>query len=157
MISACLLGIRCRYDGRSRGSPGIIRFASSANIIPFCPEQLGGLPTPRPPVKIVGGDGYDVLSGHGRVINAEGTDVTGAFIKGAEESLNLARLSGARTALLKDKSPSCGLRTPYCDKTTGFGAGVTTALLDRSGIRIMEIRPEAEFPPPGFWELFGQD
>lgn len=153
MISACLLGIHCRYDGGEGGASGIIRFASSANIIPFCPEQLGGLSTPRPPVRIVGGDGFDVLSGRALVIDAEGDDVTDSFKKGAKESMCLARLTGSRIAILKDRSPSCGIRTPYCEKPEGFGMGVTAALLDQSRMKIMEIDAAAPFPPPGFREM----
>lgn len=150
MISGCLLGIHCRYDGGTCGSSGITRFVSSANVIPFCPEQLGGLSTPRPPANIMGGDGRDVISNRARVINDEGEDVTEAFIMGAEESLRLARLTGVRIALLKDKSPSCGLRTPYCDKETDSRMGVTAALFDLSGIRIIEVNPEEDFTLPHF-------
>ena len=153
LISACLLGIRCRYDGKERGCPGLIRLISSVQVIPFCPEQLGGLPTPRPPANIAGGDGGDVLSGKARVLTEGGGDVTEAYRKGAQESLRLARLYGADRALLKDKSPSCGLETPYCDSPTGSGEGVTAALFALSGIRTMDIRPDAEFPPPGFFEF----
>ena len=153
MISSCLLGIHCRYDGGKCDSYGIINFVPSANTIPFCPEQLGGLPTPRPPANIVGGDGRDVLSGRARVINSLEEDVTDAFKKGAEESLKLARLTGAGIALLKDKSPSCGLCTPYCEKSTGPGIGVTAALLDSSGIKIMDISPENNFPQRDFLGL----
>jgi uncharacterized protein YbbK (DUF523 family) len=111
-------------------------------FIPICPEQLGGLPTPRAPSNIVKGDGKGVLAGHARVINTLGEDVTEAFIKGAQESLKLARLTGAKKAILKNKSPSCGLNTPYCETDTGYGLGVTAALLLSAGIKIIEINPE---------------
>jgi len=153
MISGCLLGLHCRYDGGECGFSGIIDFASFANIIPFCPEQSGGLPTPRPPANIVGGAGQDVISGKARVINNTGKDVTDAFRKGAEEALSLARLTGAKIALLKDKSPSCGIWTPHCDKDTDSGMGVTAALLDFSGIKIVEVNPEDNFPPIYFLGL----
>jgi len=142
LISGCLIGVCCRYDGGESGSSGIIKFSSSTNFIPFCPEQLGGLPTPRPPADIKGGDGRDVLSGKARVINAKGEDVTIAFRKGAEESLRLARLFGVRIALLKDKSPSCGMSTVYCEGSTESGMGVTAALFESSGIKMMEIDEE---------------
>jgi len=148
LISACLIGIRCRYDGGESEFSGIIKFSSSANFIPFCPEQIGGLPTPRPPANIKGGDGRDVLSGKARVVNANGADVTTAFKKGAEESLRLARLFGARIALLKDKSPSCGLFSVYCEGSTESGMGVTAALFESSGIKLMEIRKEEVFSIP---------
>ena len=112
------------------------------HVIPICPEQLGGLPTPRPPSNIVNGDGEEVLCGRARVINDRGEDVTGAFLKGARETLALARLTGAKKAFLKGKSPSCGLRTPYCETDTGYGIGVTAALLLREGIEVVEVNAE---------------
>ena len=154
LISACLLDISCRYDGRGSGSPGIISMVSSMNIIPFCPEQLGGLSTPRPPARIVGGDGGDLFTGKARVINSMGEDVSEAFRKGAEESLRLARLTKAMIVLLKDRSPSCGLSTPYCDSPGESGIGVTAALLNSSGIRTMEIHKGDAFPTTEFITLF---
>jgi uncharacterized protein YbbK (DUF523 family) len=142
LISSCLLGIECRYDGGHSRAEEIIEKAQEIQFIPICPEQLGGLSTPRAPSCIVGGDGKGVLSGHARVINSLGKDVTEAFIKGALESLKLARLTGATKAILKNKSPSCGLNTPYCETDTGYGRGVTAALLLRAGIKIIEINPE---------------
>lgn len=153
MVSACLLGVRCRYDGGERGSRDVIEFAPSARVIPICPEQLGGLPTPRSPASILGGDGNDVLAGRARVVTAEGRDVTGEFRRGAEASLDLARLMGATVALLKDGSPSCGLRLPDCQGASGPGTGVTAALFRRSGIRVMEISPETGFQPSTFLEF----
>jgi len=142
LISSCLLGIECRYDGGHSRAEEIIEKAQEIQFIPICPEQLGGLSTPRAPSYIVGGDGKGVLSGHARVINSLEKDVTEAFIKGARESLKLARLTGTTKAILKDKSPSCGLNTPYCETDTGYGLGVTAALLLNAGIKIIEINPE---------------
>jgi len=142
LISGCLLGIECRYDGGHSRVEEIIEKAQEMQFIPICPEQLGGLPTPRAPSNIVKGDGKGVLAGHAQVINTLGEDVTRAFIKGAQESLKLARLTGAKKAILKNKSPSCGLNTPYCETDTGYGLGVTAALLLSAGIKIIEINPE---------------
>jgi len=142
LISSCLLGIECRYDGGHSRAEEIIQKAQEIQFIPICPEQLGGLSTPRAPSYIVKGDGKGVLSGHARVINSLGKDVTKAFVKGAQESLKLAQLTGATKAIVKDKSPSCGLNTPYCDTDTGFGLGVTAALLLNAGITIIEINPK---------------
>ena len=153
MISACLLGIPCRYDGRHSSCPHLINFLGSIHFIPFCPEQMGGLPTPRSPADIKGGDGCDILSGKARLINTDGDDVTKAFIKGAEAALNVARLAGSSIAVMKDKSPSCGLRTPYCEKTSGFGMGVAAALFESSGIRIFELGSQDVFPTREFLEL----
>ncbi len=150
MISACLLGIRCRYDGKHSLCPYLADFVNSIPFIPFCPEQLGGLPTPRPPANMTGGDGRDILSGRSNVVNIEGEDITDAFKKGAEESLKLARLTGATMAIMKDKSPSCGLRTPYCEKPSGFGIGVTAAFFESNGIKIFELGSSDAFPTPDF-------
>ena len=153
LISGCLLGIQCRYDGRGSGCPGLMDLASSARIIPVCPEQLGGLPTPRPPARMVGGNGPDVITGMAKVINSLGEEVTSAFIKGAEESLRIARLAGAEIAILKDKSPSCGVSTARCDGLEGPGMGVTAAVFRKSGIRMMEVGGEEAFSPSEFMRL----
>lgn len=153
MVSGCLFGIRCRYDGGQCASPHIIHFSSKAKFIPFCPEQLGGLPTPRTPANIVGGDGRDVLCGRARVITKAGEDVTDAYKKGAEESLRLARLAGAKIAVLKGKSPSCGLNTPYCEKSSDSGMGVTAALFHLSGIITIDVDPVGHFPSANFLRL----
>jgi uncharacterized protein YbbK (DUF523 family) len=138
MISACLLGFQCRYDGGHAGCIEAADLVGPICLIPFCPEQMGGLPTPRSPSTIINGDGKDVLEGRARVVNAEGEDVTAAFLKGAQEAVKLARLTGASLAVLKDRSPSCGLKTPHCEKRQGFGAGVTAALFQSLGITMLE-------------------
>lgn len=153
MISACLLGIPCRYDGQHSSCPDLINFLGSIHFIPFCPEQMGGLPTPRSPADIKGGDGRDILSGNARVINTDGKDVTKAFKNGAYLALRLAKLSGSFTAIMKDKSPSCGLQTPYCEKQSGFGIGVAAALFESSGIRIFELGSNDIFPARKFLDL----
>jgi len=139
LVSSCLVGVSCRYDGNHSLSEEMLEMTRHLHIIPVCPEQLGGLSTPRPPSIIVDGDGEGVLLGHARVINDRGVDVTGAFLKGAREALSLARLTGAKKAFLKSRSPSCGLQTPYCETETGYGIGVTAALLLRNGIEIVEV------------------
>ena len=143
LISSCLLGIACRYDGGHSRVAEIVAAARDLHLIPVCPEQLGGLPTPRDPATIVNGDGKAVLAGHGQVITSSGQDVTAAFLKGAREALRLAEISGATTALMKNKSPSCGLATSYCETVTGHGFGVTAALLSGAGIAVIEIDPQA--------------
>jgi len=100
-------------------------------VVPICPEQLGGLPTPRPPAQIVGGDGLDVVEGRAKVMTkADDKDATMAFILGAESALQIAKLVQPELCILKAKSPSCGL-TPIL--------GVTTALLLSHGYNLMEI------------------
>jgi uncharacterized protein YbbK (DUF523 family) len=153
MTSACLLGTHCRYDGQHSFCSNLLDFVSFIPIIPFCPEQLGGLPTPRPCSDIRGGDGRDVLSGNAKIINLAGKDVTDAFIKGAEETVKLARIAGAKIAIMKDKSPSCGLRTPYCEKLSGIGIGVTAALFESREIKMIELGSNDTFPTQDFFEI----
>ena len=129
MISACLCGINCRYDGQAVHNSGIIEFLKGKHFIPVCPEQLGGLSTPRNPSFINKGDGLDVLYGKAKVITFQGKDVTKAFLLGAEQVLEIARLVGSTKAVLKEKSPSCGIKTIYHKEKLVKGCGVTTALL----------------------------
>lgn len=147
LVSACLLGLRCRYDGGDSRSPALVRRVADFLPVAVCPEQLGGLPTPRPPANIYGGDGRDVLEGRARLWNDRGEDVTPLFLKGAQETLRLARMCGVQVALFKDRSPSCGLHTLYCERAGG-GMGVTAALLHAEGIRVVEMTPDSPFPPP---------
>jgi len=139
LVSACLLGLSCRYDGGSCPVPALQRLAALGQAIPICPEVAGGLPIPRPPAEIQGGDGGDVLDGRGRVVSEDGTDVSSAFIAGARAALNLARRCGVTRAVLKARSPSCGVGLIYDGTFSGrlaSGDGVTAALLRREGITV---------------------
>lgn len=102
----------------------------------------------------MGGHGPDVLVGKARCINRAGRDVTEQFLKGAHETLRLARLTGAKVFIGKDRSPSCGLKTPYCEAPGGLGTGVTASLLLREGISVIEIGPEDPFPTPKFKKIY---
>lgn len=141
LVSACLLGVNCRYDGRNNLNEKVMRLAAKDVLIPVCPEQLGGLETPREPMGIIGGGGSEVLDGKARVMNRSGKDVTEKLVRGAKEILKIARSSGVREAILKARSPSCG-----CGKIHGWvspsnrlikGDGVTAALLKRHDIRVI--------------------
>lgn len=136
IVSACLLGIKTRYDGTDAHTDEVIARLADMITIPVCPEQLGGLPTPRPCAWIEKGVGSDVLSGRSCVINTEGADVTGQFVAGAQAVLQIARLAGATTALLKEKSPSCGVTRIKSGKVTTTGSGVLAALLKDAGIMV---------------------
>lgn len=130
IVSACLLGCSCRYDGKSKPCEQIISLASRHCLIPVCPEQLGGLATPRPPAEIMGK----------RVINNQGHDVTQAYEKGAMEALKLYQALGCQMAILKSRSPSCGCGQIYDGSFSGAlrpGDGVTAALLKQHGIRVL--------------------
>ncbi|MBX6396005.1 MAG: DUF523 domain-containing protein [Alicyclobacillaceae bacterium] len=140
LVSACLVGCRCRYDGSSREDPRLESLVAEGKAVPVCPEQMGGLPTPRPPAQIVGGDGEDVLEGRAKVLTEEGVDVTPAFIRGAEETLRMARRVGATRAVLKERSPSCGSAVIYDGTFSGAtrkGRGVAAALLERHGVQVL--------------------
>ncbi len=139
LVSACLCGVHCRYDGKAKPDEEIMALLREGKAIPVCPEQLGGLPVPRPPAEIMEGDGADVLNGSARVCNRLGQDVTQAFVLGAEETLNIARLSGAHKAILKANSPSCGVDVIYDGSFSGktrIGDGVAAALLRNNGITV---------------------
>ncbi|SCY97284.1 DUF523 domain-containing protein [Alkaliphilus peptidifermentans] len=139
LISACLLGVNCKYSGGNNIQENISEKLNDYILIPICPEQLGGLTTPRPPAEIQLGDGFDVLEGNSKVINIDGQDVTEAFIKGAEETLKIAEMYNIQTAILKARSPSCGLENIYDGSFSGKlkkGCGVTTALLKKKGIAV---------------------
>jgi uncharacterized protein YbbK (DUF523 family) len=131
LVSSCLLGLKSRYDGRIITSIDALMNAVKDGIcIPVCPEQLGGLPTPRVAADLVGGNGYDVLGGRARVVTREGADVTENFILGARQVLNIARKQEIATVFLKSRSPSCGLNPQI---------GVTAALLVAEGFRVVEM------------------
>ena len=108
LVSACLVGINCKYNGGNNYVPEIADLVKQGKAVPLCPEQLGGLPTPRIPVEIKGGSAEDVLKGTAVVIRKDGTDVTSNFIKGAIEVLRFCKDNGIELAILKSRSPSCG-------------------------------------------------
>lgn len=139
LVSACLAGVRCRYDGEACADPEVVRLVREGRALPVCPEQLGGLSTPRSAAEVRGGDGQDVLAGRARVVTREGQDVTDAFLRGARETLRLARLAGSQRAILKARSPSCGLGQIRDGSFQGGlrqGDGVAAALLKREGIEV---------------------
>lgn len=146
LVSACLVGRFCRYDGRSQANPRLTDWLQGRPWAAVCPEQLAGLPTPRPAARIVGGDGLDVLNGRARVIDRDDRDVTEAFVRGAEIVLDLARRLRSGLCILKSRSPSCGL-TPVPDPD-GRPRGVCAALLLRNGIPVREASADDFTPPP---------
>lgn len=140
LVSACLLGINCKYNGGNNLNDEALKLLESDIVIPVCPEQLGGCPTPRIPVEINGGTGADVLDGKNRVTTKNGEDRTKQFLKGANEVLRLAKLVRADKAVLKARSPSCGSGTIYDGTFSGrlkAGNGVAAELLIRSGIEVI--------------------
>jgi uncharacterized protein YbbK (DUF523 family) len=132
-----LAGINCRYQGDSKPVEKIRRLVSDGRALPVCPEQLGGLTTPRIPAQIVLGDGNDVIDGRSSVVAEDGPDVTAEFMRGALETLAIARLISADFAVFKQRSPSCGCGQICRDDTIVKGLGVAAALLGREGFEVI--------------------
>lgn len=130
LVSACLLGLDCKYSGGNNLSPKVIKLMEKYNLIPVCPEQLGGLTTPRVPAEKFGEF----------VIDKNGKDITPYFYKGAEETLKISKLYHCSLAILKSKSPSCGFGQIYdghFNNTLIKGNGITAEILQKSGITVI--------------------
>ncbi len=129
IVSGCLAGLCCRYDGGDNADEKVMQLVAEGKAIPVCPEQLGGLTTPRPPCEIT----------DGKVMSNEGADVTESFIRGAEEALKLAKLAGSNKAILKARSPSCGIGKIYDGTFNGNlidGDGLFAAMLRKEGFKL---------------------
>jgi uncharacterized protein YbbK (DUF523 family) len=140
LVSACLLGRPCRYDGAAKPSSAVRDFVerfeqAGQRVVPVCPEELGGLGTPRPAAELRGGSGAQVLDGTATVARLDdGMDLREAFILGAERAAE--RAPGAAMAVLKARSPSCGCRSTHIDGGVQAGMGVFAALLARKGVEL---------------------
>lgn len=164
IVSACLIGCKCTYKNSSNLIPELLDYFKMKNedqlelsdsdsdnnnsiseadnfiLIPVCPEQLGGLSTPRTPSELQN-KAADIIAGRGKVLAHDGVDVTSQFIKGGKEALRLARMYQAKSAILKQKSPSCGSLEVHDGSATGTiidGRGITAELFVREGIRIFD-------------------
>ncbi len=129
IVSACLAGVNCKYNGRNNRCQKVVDLVAEGRAIPVCPEQLGGLTTPRKPVEKIGK----------KIVNQKGEDVTKQFKKGAEEGLKVAKMVGCKEAILKTKSPSCGCGKIYDGTFTNTlinGDGVFAKILKQHGIRV---------------------
>lgn len=143
LVSRCLLGEPCRYDGQSKPAPELEKLRQAGHtLIPVCPEVLGGLPTPRPPAE---------LQPDGRIVNRLGIDVTAQYEAGARRALTLAEQAGCTAAVLKANSPSCGSRQIYDGSFTGTlipGLGAAARLISGAGIPVLdETELDALLPP----------
>lgn len=141
IVSACLCGIDCKYNGKNNLNEEVLEMVKRGEAIPICPEQLGGLQTPRVPCEIQGGTGKDVLLKKVKILNKEEKDCTDNYIKGAFEALKIAKMVGATKAILKAKSPSCGCSEIYDGTFTGIkvqGEGVTAALFRENNIEVID-------------------
>ncbi|RTQ88619.1 DUF523 domain-containing protein [Lysinibacillus telephonicus] len=140
LVSSCLAGNPVRYNGTSCLNDRIQKLIDENKAIPVCPELLGGFVTPREPAEILGGDGFDVISGKAKVMERSGNDVTELYISGAKKTLALAKEMNSTYVVLKEYSPSCGSKKIYNGKFIGekrAGVGVTTALLEMNGIKVI--------------------
>ncbi len=130
LVSACLLGCPCRYDGRSKPNENVLALLDKHTLIPVCPEQLGGLPTPRPAAERKAGG----------VFTKDGADVSGQYHRGGEEAVRLARLFDCDAAILKARSPACGKDRIYDGSFSGTltdGHGAAAQALLEAGIRVL--------------------
>lgn len=145
IVSACLVGINCKWNGKSKRTPKLVKELKEGKLLPLCPEQLGGLPTPRPSCGIFGGTGKDVVVGKARVIDHKGKSHTRNFLKGSREVLRIAKELGIKEAILKKTSPCCGVGKTWQMKKRGKGYrnrlvngdGVLTVLLRKNNIKII--------------------
>jgi uncharacterized protein YbbK (DUF523 family) len=146
LVSACLMGRYCRYDGRTNQDRVLEEELAREGLraVPFCPEEHGGLSTPRPPAWISGGDAAGVIEGEARVRTDTGADVTRAYLEGARGALEQCRAQGIRRAYLKERSPSCGSAQTHADGKLVQGPGVTSALLAREGIEVRGVEGRRE-------------
>ncbi|HJP01568.1 MAG TPA: DUF523 domain-containing protein [Planctomycetota bacterium] len=138
LVSACLLGRHCRYDGHAQLDEPLARDleAQGVEILGFCPEEEGGLSTPRPPASIGGEGAPGVLDGTEHVLTDAGANVTSAFRAGAEAALAACRAHGVQRAFLKERSPSCGVASTHVEGACVSGRGVTAELLVRAGLEV---------------------
>ena len=144
LVSACLLGMNCRYDGENNWNSALALLRKRHCLVPVCPEIFGGLSTPREPAEIR----------EGKVYNRQGEEITANFTKGAAETLKLAKFFGCQAAVLKERSPSCGCGVIYDGSFSGKkipGDGITAALLKRHGIQVIG-ESKIEFLADKGWE-----
>jgi len=138
LVSACLLGIDCKYNGSNNKNENVLKYLEGKEYVIACPEQLGGLTTPRNPSEIVK-IGENEVNEY-KLLSNEGKDVSDNFIKGAEETLKIAKIFNCTQAILKEGSPSCGSSFIYDGSFTGkkiSGQGVTTDLLRKNNIKVI--------------------
>lgn len=139
LVSACLLGVFCRYDGKARLNEAVAALREKHELVPFCPEIYGGLPTPRDPAEIL----------DGRVVTSKGNDVTAQYEKGAQEAVRLAQMMGCELAILQDRSPSCGVGSVHNGLFDGGlvdGDGVAARRLREAGIAVLRAGDVEKFP-----------
>lgn len=149
LVSACLIGIDCNYKGKDNLKDWVSNLRYEFSMVPVCPEQLGGLSTPRLPAEIINGDGMSIWKeSEGEVINIESQVVTNQFLKGAYQMLKITRMLGIKYAVFKDKSPSCGVFNIFDGSFSNHlkeGMGVSAAALHSDGIKLITEKQEDNF------------
>ncbi len=150
LVSGCLIGMKCNYKGKANLREWVLNLKDNYTLVPVCPEQLGGLPTPRLPVEIQEGDGYEIWEGSSnQILTSNGGSVVHQLISGAKETIKIARILGIKVAVLKDKSPSCGVFSIYDGSFSGElkrGVGVATAALRSNNVEVFSSEnPEDPF------------
>lgn len=142
IVSACLLGRRCRYNGEDKRHLGVMRFLRGKNYSAVCPEMLAGWGTPRAPVEFHGGGADDVTAGAAGIQDSRGRDRTASLVRGIRKALRQVARLKAGTAILKEKSPSCGVKRVYRDGGLTRGEGLFTHWLRKKGVK---VRSEENF------------
>ncbi len=146
VVSACLAGKRCRYNGEHRAHAGVLRYLKGKRYIAICPEKLAGWGVPRPPVEFHGGGAQKTVAGEASIVDNRGRNRTRSLMRGAKRALGRALSSHATEAILKEKSPSCGVKKVYRDGRLVRGGGVFTYWLKRHGVA---VRSEESFGERG--------
>ena len=147
IVSACLVGRRCRYNGEDRAHPAVIGFLRGKNYVALCPERLAGWRVPRPAVEFHGGGAKEVAAGKARIRDSRGRDRTASLIKGVVKALSRAISLQTREAILKEKSPSCGVKKVYRDGRLRRGGGLFTHWLRQSGVKVLSEESFAKEGP----------
>ncbi|RTZ89502.1 MAG: DUF523 domain-containing protein [Deltaproteobacteria bacterium] len=137
LVSACLVGFQCRYDGTSRLHAGVLKALEGHTWMAVCPEQRAGFPTPRDPIMFEGGTGEAAIEGFASVVSVTGLDVTRELVAAADSLARLASAYGVERGILKERSPSCGVREVYVGDERVAGEGVFTAMLRQRGVTII--------------------
>jgi uncharacterized protein YbbK (DUF523 family) len=139
IVSACLIGKHCRYNGEDKAHAGVLRFLRGKRYVAVCPEMLAGWGVPRPPVEFHGGGAAELAEGEARIVDNRGRDRTPSLMRGIKKALAKARSLGVRGAVLKERSPSCGVHKVYQNGELTRGQGLFTYWLRKHGV---EVRSE---------------
>ncbi len=136
IVSACLIGERCRYNGENKSDPEVIRFLRGRNYLALCPEMLAGWGSPRRAVQFHAGGASEVAQGKAIITDEQGMDRTESLMQGISKALEQVQAVRVRHAILKEKSPSCGVRKIYCDGKLTRGEGLFTHWLRKRGVQV---------------------